>query len=1185
MKTILQLLLFSLSLSCFAQNVNDSNSSSWSAVAFQKDDFGPYVQIEEDAKVFRLNHFDLLELSTDRIDQEIPIPLPSGKVLTFRVSPSSVMHPELQAKFSQIRTFLGTDVENPANVVRIVEAPGRFHAMVQTNKSTVFVDRIESTELYAVRKGVQNDSHFTCEVDDHDHRDFHPELSFEERGTSEDIGEELRTYRMALAMCGEVTVAEGGPSNGMLRAVELISDLNLIYEREFSVHFELIANNDVLIFPDPATDPYAALGLNSFLDDQVVAMDSIIGAANFDIAHVINNTSGGLAFVGVACENYWKAGGTSPNNIEVLAHEVGHQMGCIHTFNACNESSSDPGAWEPGSGNTIMSYFGNCGSTNMPGSDLLQYHTYSYSEIHYFITQDDGSTCPVITETDNAAPNVSVPASGKTIPIKTPFELEGSATDDGPTSSLTYRWEQFDQGNVRNLPQFPEGSAPIFRSLVSQDVPLRTFPALQRVVTGTSDIGETLPTYSRELNFRMMVLDNNPGAGGVAYDSVKIHVEETAGPFKVLNPNGAELWSPGQTRTVEWDVSNTDVAPVSCENVDILISYDGGYTYPDLLATSVPNDGQQDVIVPNNPGSNVRVKIRASDNFFFDISDENFEIVPSTTYDFTLDAFANQQGGCSNSNQSFEVALFPLGTFTNNVDLQLSGLPAGVSTTLPSTSNPLAAINFEVENLGGLTPGTYPFQLTATEQGGSLSHSQQLEIEILGQPEPTLGNSLSCDGNQRIYVDHHPKFQFGEDQSFTAECWFKTTSNEDDLVMMGPKDWLLSYLSGWVIVMQNGVLRFNVADGDLEMNVSSTNTYNDGEWHHVAVTMDRTGQADKVKLYVDGHLVDQDLNGHLGSIDVSGAVDFGIGMDGRWHYKFVGELEELRVWNRALSTVEIRENMHVILDDCDASLMVNFQFNEASGNLFDPVSQMDGVVATAGTMISSTCPVGPGTSSTQVETFGPMNYSNSSVLADYSLHGDANTTISKLNIQPYGEVGIPSTQNIVDQEYWVMNRFEETSGYTADLTFSNESGVSASQEANPQGFKLYNRPFNSDGTWTWISHANQASDVNNTISFPSISEPGQFLITQSEIITGVSENADLEQVQVLQDYLGNVTVNFGTMDSAYLNVFSTNGQLVYQTSVVGNKSHSFKLNGAAGIYVLEVSNHSSSERFKLVLVD
>ena len=99
-------------------------------------------------------------------------------------------------------------------------------------------------------------------------------------------------------------------------------------------------------------------------------------------------------------------------------------------------------------------------------------------------------------------------------------------------------------------------------------------------------------------------------------------------PFKVTVPNTAVSYVGASTQTVTWDVASTTTAPVNCANVDILISTDGGTTWS-ALATSVPNDGSESVILPNVDTTTARIMVKANGNIFFDVSDANFTITRS----------------------------------------------------------------------------------------------------------------------------------------------------------------------------------------------------------------------------------------------------------------------------------------------------------------------------------------------------------------------------------------------------------------------------------------------------------------------------------------------------------------------------------------------------------------------------
>src|SRR5437868_4257971 len=115
-------------------------------------------------------------------------------------------------------------------------------------------------------------------------------------------------------------------------------------------------------------------------------------------------------------------------------------------------------------------------------------------------------------------------------------------------------------------------------------------------------------------------------------------ITNTSGPFAVTAPNTAVTWTVGTTQAVTWSVANSNLAPVSCANVKISLSTDGGNTFPTVLLASTPNDGTETITVPNSVTTTARIKVEAVGNIFFDIDDANFSIVsnPTTTSDLSI---------------------------------------------------------------------------------------------------------------------------------------------------------------------------------------------------------------------------------------------------------------------------------------------------------------------------------------------------------------------------------------------------------------------------------------------------------------------------------------------------------------------------------------------------------------------
>ncbi|MEM1186616.1 MAG: reprolysin-like metallopeptidase [Planctomycetota bacterium] len=568
----------------------------------------------------------------------VALPMPDGSMATFEVTDAPVMAPALAQRFPEIRTYIATNADDPTITARLSITPHGVRAQVRqtataSSKGTWYIDPlvIGNDEAHASywRNDLTDAPPFSCGVTDEDVADLKVDID-PTAATESDVV--LRTYRLAVTTTNEYSAFFGGTVAGALAGiVEAVNRITGIYESDLGVRFELVPNNDLLVFT--TNDPFSSVSLSA-VDNFI---DQTIGSSNYDVGHLVDTGGGGFASLGVVCSSSKGRGYTGltpptgdPFYVDYFAHELGHQFAGTHTFNGVNGACTGGNrtgstAWEPGSATTIMGYAGICGADNTQGNSDPVFHGGSILQMRSFILNN---TCPVITSPGNATPSVEAGPS-LVLPTQTPFALTATASDDGPTDALTYAWEQFDLGPARSLAASDNGQSPLFRSFDVNTSPTRYFPELFRVVNNAPTNNEKLPTVNRNAEFGVTVRDNFPGGGATAFDDVNIQFTTNAGPFTVTQPNGGANFT--DTINVSWNRAGTQNSPVNESNVKVLLSTDGGQTFPITLTESTPNDGNATVDVPPGIDTNdARVMVMGVTNPFFNVNPGDFTVVSAS---------------------------------------------------------------------------------------------------------------------------------------------------------------------------------------------------------------------------------------------------------------------------------------------------------------------------------------------------------------------------------------------------------------------------------------------------------------------------------------------------------------------------------------------------------------------------
>ena len=687
----------------------------------------------------------LAGLSTDyNAGKTMDLPMPDGNVMTFRIWQTSMMEPALATKYPDIKTFTAEAISNHNITAKIDCSPAGFHAMVFNGENTFFIDPYSDQDNdYSIcyfKKDYPKTNMPACNVLDHP-TDGWPATSNGNGAANKTFGTQRRTYRLALACTYEYSVAVGGatPTKASVLAqmVLIMNRVNGVYERDLASTMTLVANTDTLIYLT-STDPYTNNDGNTMLGENISNLNTRIGSANYDIGHVFSTGGGGVAYLGVLCNNTYKGGGVTglPNPvgdafaIDYVAHEIGHQFGSDHTFNDCGGNEAASMAFEPGSGSTIMAYAGICGTQDLQPHSDAYFHTASLKNITALLTTTE-NTCAVVTATPNIANTYPDFTNTYNIPNWTPFELTAPTVTDATQDTLLYCWEEWDLGGVTLAWDANNNVMPFFRSFSPSFSNTRVFPTINNVMAGISSyVGERLPYNARTLKFILTTRDIYQGYGAFnsSFDTDTITINTSAitgatDTFKVTSQNTVTSWAAGSTQTITWNVGTTASSPINASTVNIYLSVDSAKTFPYTLASNIANNGSASVIIPASlsPNAKTRIKVKGNNNVFFQLNKANISITTPLALSFS--AFNISKDACSidlhwsmaddNKAASFEI------------ERSNDGKNFETIAQLASQSNPDYV--YKDKNLKN---GTYEYRIKIIEKDGNPVFSNVLSMNL-----------------------------------------------------------------------------------------------------------------------------------------------------------------------------------------------------------------------------------------------------------------------------------------------------------------------------------------------------------------------------------------------------------------------------------------------------------------------
>ena len=462
--------------------------------------------------------------------------------------------------------------------------------------------------------------------------------------------------------------------------------------------------------------------------------------------------------------------------------------------------------------------------------------------------------------------------------------------------------------------------------------------------------------------------------------------------------------------------------------------------------------------------------------------------------------------------------------------------------------------------------GSYNVTLTITDGTGSSSTKtipSMITLDDQCSPDPFPGGSLNCESSPDYA--NIPNLELSQVTDFTISAWVKPNGEQPaytGIVMNDGDAAGLNFRAG-------NVLAYHWPGGawwwDSGLIVDS------GKWSHVAMVV----QANSITLYLNGNASTHVTN--------PSPVDIGtmkMGSYKAWTSRnYNGELDEVSIWNTALTQNDIRKLRHLTRTGSTPftqDLFAYYQFNLMGSSIIsDKVGLKHASLNGGASKINSTAPISGGESHRiSVSLNGSYNF------GDTELEIDFNTNT------PNGEIVATRLHSLPDSmpssnpnagNYWVINNygaqnFSDLNG----ISFKPSIGVAS---GNPSDAKLYSRSENDDlNNWSELCSANDLDggsynydltcEIDNFSQFfiqsANANEiQGEFCVSSNftSAPTGLFEDQNVSggtKTRLNWDHYSNVTdgciIKGGTIGSLDVNApyTQTPGQVIIQGAPISD---------------------------------
>ncbi len=299
--------------------------------------------------------------------------------------------------------------------------------------------------------------------------------------------------------------------------------------------------------------------------------------------------------------------------------------------------------------------------------------------------------------------------------------------------------------------------------------------------------------------------------------------------------------------------------------------------------------------------------------------------------------------GCSVNAPSFTVSGSGLDT-----DITITA-PTGVQVSTYSSTSFANSITLTANN-GSVTTTTIYAKLI---NNATTASSGVISVTSTGATSKTItvttntDNALNFDGSND-YISLSSNIPY-TNNAITIDAWIRSTASNsggiDDIISWGNTTYGSTSTTKVNVVefrVYNGKLSFVLNDNSTFYEITSRDYVNTGKWVHVAVVKSGTN----VTLYINGQA---DTNPILASTNTSSTAPTSaplpnvtnigaLGYNGGLGYgitngsSFLGDIDQIRVWNTVKNITDISTNRFVEMSGNESGLVASYDFNQGVAN-------------------------------------------------------------------------------------------------------------------------------------------------------------------------------------------------------------------------------------------------------------